>query len=350
MASRAMTGTSSQGGTGTLTESGRGTHVGEASTDTRASSTAPTGRRREDRIIGASQATRDLIEQATAAARSDLPVLLMGAPGSDKQGTARAIHEWGRRGNRPFEHLSCVSIPEALQGRELFGCAEGVYPAVPGEYAGCLDRVTNGTLLLERSEGLTPSARASLAKAAAEGVYRREGANAPRPLSARLIATIDTGSDASLFGSTPHHTIRIAPLSERTEDILPLAAHYLSVFAEEAGFRPVGFTADARACLLTEPWTGDELELRERVRQAVRLVGGGAITAEALMLAADADQVPSFKEAKRAFETRYVTGLLRRCGGNISRAARLAKKDRKDFYDVIRRTGVEPSEFRGARK
>ena len=64
------------------------------------------------------------------------------------------------------------------------------------------------------------------------------------------------------------------------------------------------------------------------------------------MLAADADEVPSFKEAKRAFETRYVTGLLRRCGGNISRAARLAKKDRKDFYDVIRRTGVNPSEFR----
>ena len=71
--------------------------------------------------------------------------------------------------------------------------------------------------------------RASLAKAAAEGVYRREGANAPRPLSGRLIATIDTGSDASLFGSTPHHTIRIAPLAERTEDVLPLAAHYLAI-------------------------------------------------------------------------------------------------------------------------
>ena len=64
------------------------------------------------------------------------------------------------------------------------------------------------------------------------------------------------------------------------------------------------------------------------------------------LLAKDAEEVPSFKEAKRAFETRYVVGLLRRCGGNISRAARLAKKDRKDFYDVIRRTGVDPSQFR----
>ena len=101
----------------------------------------PTGRRREDRIVGASQATRDLIEQTTAAARSDLPVLIMGPPGGDKVNVARAIHEWGRRASRGFEHLSCVSIPEALQGREIFGCAEGVYPAVPGDYAGALDRV-----------------------------------------------------------------------------------------------------------------------------------------------------------------------------------------------------------------
>ena len=65
-----------------------------------------------------------------------------------------------------------------------------------------------------------------------------------------------------------------------------------------------------------------------------------------LMLSAEEEEVPSFKEAKRAFETRYVEGLLRRCNGNISRAARLAKKDRKDFYDVIRRTGVDPAQFR----
>jgi two-component system response regulator GlrR len=88
------------------------------------------------------------------------------------------------------------------------------------------------------------------------------------------------------------------------------------------------------------------LELRERVRQAVRLAGRGAVGAEALLLARDGDPLPSFKEAKRAFETRYVQTLLRRCGGNISRAARLAKKDRKDFYDVIRRTGVNPEDFR----
>ena len=87
-------------------------------------------------------------------------------------------------------------------------------------------------------------------------------------------------------------------------------------------------------------------ELGERVRQALRLAGNGAISAEALMLSAEIETIPSFKEAKRAFERRYVSGLLKRCAGNISHAARLAKKDRKDFYDVIRRTGIDPGDFR----
>ena len=110
--------------------------------------------------------------------------------------------------------------------------------------------------------------------------------------------------------------------------------------------QPVGFTGDARRWLVEERWPGNARELSERIRHAVRLAGDGAISAEALLLAMESEEVPSFKEAKRAFETRYVEGLLRRCGGNISRAARLAKKDRKDFYDVIRRTGVDPSQFR----
>ena len=139
----------------------------------------------------------------------------------------------------------------------------------------------------------------------------------------------------------------LAGLNDRPEDILPLAAHFLAEFAEDEGLTAVGFAPDARRCLVEETWSGNVRELRERVKQAVRLSGSGAVSAEALMLSGEGEEVPSFKEAKRAFETRYVESLLRRCAGNISRAARLARKDRKDFYDVIRRTGVDPARFRG---
>ncbi|MCP5060650.1 MAG: sigma-54-dependent Fis family transcriptional regulator [bacterium] len=303
------------------------------------------GRRREDRIVGSSEATRRLIAQATAAARSDLPVWLIGPAGSDKDLVARAIHSWGARSSRELEVLVCSAVPDALQGRELFGCAAGVYPAVPGEYAGALERATGSSLLLFDVEALREEVLKTLLRSLQTRSFRREGDNADRTLTARVITAGD-GRAALPSGDAGGHEIRIPALADRREDILPLAAHYLRAFSEEAGVPTVGFTADARACLETENFPGDIAELRERVRQAIALSSGGALSAEALMLAKDAEEVPSFKDAKRAFETRYVVGLLRRCRGNISRAARLAKKDRKDFYDVIRRTGVDPQEFR----
>jgi two-component system response regulator GlrR len=304
------------------------------------------GRRREDYIVGASAATRALVQTATAAARTDLAVLIVGPAGSDKELVARAIHSWGPRAEHPFEVLSCGALPEALQRREIFGCSEGVYPALPGEHAGAFDRCAGGTLTLDRIDLLRSDALADLARTLESRSYRGEGSSSGRPLQTRVVCTVNGTPDRSPFGDLHHHEIRLAPLAERSEDILALAAHYLAAFSEEAGYPAVGFTAEARASLLAEPWPGDVLELRERIRQAVRLTRGGAVGAEALLLARDGDPVPSFKEAKRAFETRYVEVLLQRCGGNISRAARLARKDRKDFYDVIRRTGVSPEDFR----
>ncbi len=301
------------------------------------------GRRREDRLVGPSDATRRLIAQAAAAARTDLVVWIVGPPGADHGLVARAVHEWGPRSGRPLEIVACSAVPEALQGRELFGCAASVYPAIPGAYTGALDRAAAGTLLLEDVDQLRADLRAGLLRAVATGAFRREGDSGTRPITARVVATTSRSGVPEL-GDLPHHEIRIAALAERTEDVLPLAAHYLASFAEEAGIRSAGFSADARAFLETERWPGDTRELRGRIREALRLCGEAPVSAEALLLARD--DVPSFKEAKRAFETRYVVGLLRRCNGNISRAARLARKDRKDFYDVIRRTGVDPSSFR----
>jgi two-component system response regulator GlrR len=319
------------------------THTASAGSATGASAGTevlgkPVGRRRGDRIVGASRAAQELVERATAAARSDLPVVIHGAPGSGKRFVARAVHAWSERADGPFRLVDCASLPQASQAREIFGGSDG--------RGGALDSAAGGTLMLSRLDALSGPVRKKLLETIRERGYRREGQDATTPLETRILALCGSEEDRVL-GDLPHHTIRVPALSERREDILPLAAHFLAIFAEEAGQRPVGFTSDAREHLMAEPWQDNVRELQERVRQAVRIAGNGAISAEALMLAADGGEVPSFKEAKRAFETRYVEGLLRRCGGNISRAARLAKKDRKDFYDVIRRTGVDPQQFRG---
>jgi two-component system response regulator GlrR len=298
----------------------------------------PSGRRRGDRIVGAGRATQEIVEQAIVAARSDRPVVITGPQGSGKDHLARAIHAWSGRASGPYVVVSTALVPEAQLARELFG--------TPAE-AGALDRAAGGTLVFDGVDRLPDAPRAALGRAVAEGRYQRDADGSSVPLRARIVATSASTHERSPFGETTQHQIRLLPLSERPEDILPLAAHFLRLHADEEGVTAVGFTADARNALVAEPWLGNVRELAERIRQAVRLAGNGAISSEALLLAApDAEQVPSFKEAKRAFETRYVIGLLRRCGGNISRAARLAKKDRKDFYDVIRRTGIDPTEFR----
>ena len=323
-----------------------GVHREAISTDPVPAIDRPAGRRRGDRIVGAARATREVVDHAMAAAAASLPVRVVGPPGSGKQHIARAIHSWGTRAAGPFVSVSCAAVNDTLVGREIFGCAASVHPQLPDEYPGALSRAATGTLFLSSIDRLAETHRQALAKALVEGRYHREGDGEGISLKTRVIASSPANPDASPFGDLPQLTIRLLPLAERSEDVLPLAAHFLRLFADEEGITPVGFTSDAREALLAEPWPGNVREIAERIRQAIKLAGTGAITAEALLLAAEGDEVPSFKDAKRAFETRYVVGLLRRCGGNISRAARLAKKDRKDFYDVIRRTGVNPSDFR----
>ena len=306
----------------------------------------PVGRRREDRIVGASRATERVIEQISAASRSELPVLIVGPSGTGKEFAARAVHAWGSRAGAPFLTLACDALPEAIQARELFGSTSGVSPLLPSAQEGVLALAAGGSLLLEQIERLRNDVGESLARAIGERRFQRAGDEGSLALTARVIVAAEARPSGPFLGGIPHHAIELVPLAERREDILPLAAHFLASSAEEIGVAPVGFTADARAFLLAEAWPGNVRELRQRIRQAVRLSSGGAVSAEALLLAGDGDEIPSFKEAKRAFETRYVVNLLRRCSGNISRAARLAKKDRKDFYDVIRRTGIDPTQFR----
>ena len=318
---------------------------GSFGSETRSSERA-TGRRRSDRIVGVGHASQLVTDQAMAAARVDLPLLVTGPAGSGKEHISRAVHAWSSRAANPFVVVACSAVDASLLGRELFGCAAGVYPLLQEAHVGVLTRADSGTLLIDEFDKLPDAVRSNLVTAIKQGTYQPEGGSSASTLRARIIVTALEKPERSLLEDIPHHSIELRPLSERKEDILPLAAHWLRLAADEVGVKPVGFTSDARDALLTEPWPGNVRELAERIRQAVQLAGDGAISAEALLLAGDLENVPSFKEAKRAFETRYVVGLLRRCGGNISRAARLAKKDRKDFYDVIRRTGIDPTDFR----
>ena len=149
----------------------------------------PSGRRRSDRIVGASRATQEVVDQALAAAGADIPVCITGPAGSGKDHVARAIHSWSKRSNGPLVVLACGATAGALLGRELFGCAASVYPTLPDEYEGALGRAAGGTLLVDHIEELPNELREALSKVISSGRYQREGDASARPMRARIIVS-----------------------------------------------------------------------------------------------------------------------------------------------------------------
>jgi two-component system response regulator GlrR len=262
--------------------------------------------------------------------------MLSGPSGSGRRHIARAFHGWSPQATGPLLEVSAAGLLEDQQAQALFGDGRSVSP---------MEEAARGILLVQDADELAPSLRERLTDALRTRQIGATGGGEAGTLKARVVLTAGVDGEKA-FPGLALKCVHVLGLAQRKEDILPLAAHFLGEISAEEGIEPVGFTTDAAQALIKENWTGNVRELRERVRQALMLSGHGALSVEALMLAQEGDEILSFKEAKRAFETRYVEGLLRRCSGNISRAARLAKKDRKDFYDVIRRTGVEPSHFR----
>jgi two-component system, NtrC family, response regulator GlrR len=319
-------------------------------------------RRRADRLVGNSRAIQRASEQINVAARGRFPVWIQGEPGFDKETIARLIHEQSEWATGPFFGLDAAIVPPTLLGRELFGCVEGAISSLPAAAEGALRRMRGGTVLIENIDAMPKELQHQLAAALERGEGRPLGGETPYAIECRLIAS-STRPLEVLTGEgrlSPELTERVRlleivlpPLRERREDILPIAAQELSIRAAEIEYesgRPCivrGFSREALERLRNHHWPGDERELREQVRAAIGMARSSELGPEDLMLSWDSsEQVPSFRDAKRAFEQEYVTRVLRLCNGNISRAARIARKDRKDFYDVMRRNAINPSDFR----
>ncbi len=319
-------------------------------------------RRRADRLVGTSRSIQRAVEQIAVASRGRFPVWIQGEEGIERDLLARLVHnqsEWVTNG---FFALDAAVVPEALLRRELFGCEASAIPSLPGEYDGAFARTRGGTVLIDHIEAMPKDVQQLIAAALGGEEYRRVGSNIALPLECRVIAASATSSDelpaeSALLPELSERlrllVIRMPPLRERREDIIPLAAHMLSLvraeFEHEFGqsCEVRSFSREALERLRAYGWPGNERELCEQIRAAVRLVRGDELGPEDLLLSWESSEnIPAFRDAKRAFEHEYVTRVLRICRGNISRAARIAKKDRKDFYDVMRRNSINPQDFR----
>lgn len=323
---------------------------------------ASAARRRGDRLVGTSRSIQRAIDQIGVAGRGRFHVFVSAEEGSDKELVARLIHEASDWATGGFFALDASLVPETLLGRELLGCERGALASLPAEFTGALTRTSGGTVLIDRIECMPKELQHTLASALGEGRVHRIGATTSTPLECRVIGSssesldtlVQSGRvDADLGERLRLLEIRIPPLRDRREDILPLAARALAMAREEiereTGRPPKarGFTREALEQLRECSWPGNERELREQILAALRMARGEEIGPEDLPIGPESsDEVTSFRDAKRKFEREYVGHVLRICKGNISKAARIAKKDRKDFYDVMRRNQINPAEFR----
>jgi two-component system response regulator GlrR len=312
-------------------------------------------RRKSDLLLGACPEMRRVLEMSSIAAASTHPVFLHGESGTGKELVARTIHSTGLFASRPFLSIHCGVIPDVLLEGELFGFPDQNPLARFTRGAGLIAEAAGGTIFLDQVEALPRKLQSRLITVLA-GEDRMGGAERA-PQSARLIAASardlaqgarDSIFDPDLLEGLRAFTIDLPTLRDRGDDIQLLAAHFLKLYSQEIPTKVTGFSPEAQARMREYTWPGNVRELENKVRQAIFVARGELVQPDDLFLqqTISPEKVPPFKEAKRQFEKQYISQVLRASRGNISRAARLARKDRKDFYDVMRRNGIDPRGFR----
>ena len=315
-------------------------------------------RLRSDVIIGASPAIARVRELVAVAARSDINVLILGESGTGKELVARAIHYTGGRAAHPFLTVNCGAIPETLMEDELFGHARGAYTGAHCDKKGVFEEGDGGTLFFDEIGELYPSSQVKLLRVFQEREIRRLGENRTRQVDVRIIAA--TNKDLKqeigrqrfredLFYRVSVMPIQLPPLRERLEDLPLLVDHFVGESNRELGKSIKGFTSRALKLLRAQSWPGNVRELDNRVKQAMVMACGGLIDAEELAPffgAARDEELPTFRNAKVRFERDYVAWALRIARGNVAAAARLAAKDRKDFYGLMKKHHIDPDDFR----
>ncbi len=314
-------------------------------------------RRNQDYIMGASTKVQSMLAQIIKVAGTDLNVLITGETGTGKELVARAIHYNSKRAGYPFIAINCSAIPESLLENQLFGHVKGGYTDAYSTVKGLYEEADGGTLFLDEVADLPNALQAKLLRAIESGEIRKIGDTAPIHVNVRVLSathkhlTVETEQGRfreDLYYRLNTFPINIAPLRERKDDIPLLVNHFFREYREKLNKKLEGFSASALQKLMFYHWPGNIRELENRIQQAMINAAGPTVYREDIVLEERTDRQPfkSFKEAKQEFEKNYIMNVLQITMGNVTEAARLAKKDRKDFYDVMRKYILKSRDFR----
>ncbi|MBI2311841.1 MAG: sigma 54-interacting transcriptional regulator [Betaproteobacteria bacterium] len=308
-------------------------------------------------ILTRSPAMEELLAQARLVAASDASVFIQGPSGSGKEMLAAAIHRASPRRDKPFVAINCGAIPEQLLESELFGHIKGAFTGATRDHRGLFQAAHGGTLFLDEIGDMPLPLQVKLLRVLEERRVRPVGSTTPVAVDVRIISAthrdLPAAKASGSFREDLYYRLNVValnlpPLAERREDIPLLAGHFLRRLAEKYG-RPVNaFSPEAMELLAGASWPGNVRQLYNVVEQTVALCTTAVIPLTLVQKAIQAEQTrfASFDEARKRFERQYLTQLLRLTAGNVSQAARLAKRNRTEFYKLLQRHQLDPALFK----
>jgi DNA-binding NtrC family response regulator len=305
-------------------------------------------------LVGTSAPMRKVYDLLSRISASDASVLITGESGTGKEIAARALHRQGPRSSGPFVAVSCSAIPEGLLESELFGHVRGAFTDARFTRAGLFVQASGGTLFLDEIGDLPLGLQPKLLRALQERVVRPVGGESEVPFDVRLIAATNRdlrrGVDRhefreDLFFRLAVIQIEMPPLRARGNDVLALAHHFVTRFAQQAGKKVRCCAQAASERLLAYPWPGNVRELQNAMERAVALTRREEIAIEDLP-----DSLRSFRGRPRAqpdgsgelmplaeIERRHILRVLDAVGNDRTHAARVLGVDRKTLYRKLAR-------------
>jgi DNA-binding NtrC family response regulator len=308
-------------------------------------------------FVGASPQMRMLLLQLWRVAPTHATVLIEGESGTGKELVARLLHQWSHRSLSPFVALNCKAVPHGLMESELFGHERGSFTGAIAQHAGCFERASGGTLFLDEIGEVSPEFQAKLLRVLEDGEVLRVGGSRTHNVDVRVVAAtnrmlrkqVAAGRFRDdLYFRLSVIPLRIPPLRDRPEDILPLTRRFLSVFAK-GDARAAILTPGVESALLGHRWPGNIRELQNTIQRAVVLSGGDPLCAEVLGLEseeaeADAREMlyeGSLKEVLDRAAAEKIRLTLEHCDGSPAAAADELGVNRSTLYRMMKRLGIQ---------
>jgi two-component system response regulator GlrR len=316
-----------------------------------------TGEEWRREIITRNHAMEDVLAKARLVAESDASVLIYGESGSGKEIVARAIHKASPRRDRPFIAINCGAIPEQLLESELFGHVRGSFTGATRDHKGLFQTANLGTLFLDEIGDMPVALQVKLLRVLQEKKVRPVGSTDTNDVDVRVISATHRNLEAEMaagnFREDLYYRLNVVsltlpPLGERREDIPLLAGHFLGLLAAKYHKNVNGFAPEAMELLVAAAWPGNVRQLYNVVEQSVALATTTIIPVSLAQQAIQNQQAEfaSFEDARRRFEREYLTSLLKITEGNVTQAARLAKRNRTEFYKLLGRHQLDPKLFK----